>query len=76
MVGHVIRGSEVTAVILADRSRWTERALELRKDSLLAFLQGHGVQANRVAFIAGFQDPLIEYVVRHLGARVTYREDE
>ncbi len=76
LIGRVIRGSKVTAVILADRSGWVKRALEMRKRQLLSFLQDHNIQADQVAIIDQFKDPLVEYAVLNLGARVTYREDE
>ncbi len=76
LIGRVIRGGRVTAVILADRSGWVKRALEVRKEQLLSFLQVHDVKADQVAIIDQFKDPLVEYAVLNLGARVTYREDE
>ncbi len=76
LIGRVIRGGRVTAVILADRSVWMKRALEVRKDLLLAYLRDRRVRADQVAIIDQFKDPLVEYAVRNLGARVTYREDE
>ncbi len=76
LIGRLIRGGKVTAVILADHSPWMKRALELRKAELLAYLQEHGVKADQVAIMDQFKDPLVEYAVRNLGARVTYREDE
>ncbi len=76
LIGRVIRRGKVTAVVLADRSGWIKRALEMRKGHLLSFLQDHNIQADQVAIIDQFKDPLVKYAVRNLGARVTYREDE
>ncbi len=75
VIGRIYRGGKLTAVVLADRNPWIKRALELRKDKLLAFLQAHR-PVDAVAVIDQFKDPLVEYGVRELGARVTYREDE
>ncbi len=76
LIGRVIRGGRVTAVILADPSGWVKRALEMRKEHLLSFLQDHNIRADQVAIMDQFKDPLVEYAVRNLGGRVTYREDE
>ncbi len=75
VIGRIYRGGRLTAVILADRNPWIKRALEMRKDKLLAFLRAQR-PVDAVAIIDQFKDPLVEFAVRELGARVTYREDE
>ncbi len=75
VIGRIYRGGKLTAVVLADRNPWIKRALELRRDKLLAFLQAQR-PVDAVAVIDQFKDPLVEFAVRELGARVTYREDE
>ncbi len=75
VIGRIYRGGRLTAVVLADRNPWIRRALELRKDKLLAFLQAQR-PVDAIAIIDQFKDPLVEFAVHELGARVTYREEE